>query len=247
MTGLSAKVFRTHYATTAVEKKLNRTHVDPDAPEYVKKHAATMANLEAAKICNHKRTIPKTWGQSLQKKRDRLKARRVRAREKEKKIKQQTTEAGEKYLERLDRYEQKLEEHKVNLEAYKVQLEEKKRQEKSTKGLEKRVASKKKAIKTQRERIKNLKIKHKGRIERLRIRLITTKDRDRNAIEKLKLQITAQAETRDYNLGTSMKSYVDPRIYYNWSKKVDYDWRKYYSKTLQSKFSWVEPEEPPVQ
>jgi DNA topoisomerase-1 len=247
MTGLSAKVFRTHYATTAVEKKLNRTHVDPDAPEYVKKHAATMANLEAAKICNHKRTIPKTWGQSLQKKRDRLKARRVRAREKEKKIKQQTTEAGEKYLERLDRYEQKLEEHKVNLEAYKVQLEEKKRQEKSTKGLEKRVASKKKAIKTQRERIKNLKIKHKGRIERLRIRLITTKDRDRNAFEKLKLQITAQAETRDYNLGTSMKSYVDPRIYYNWSKKVDYDWRKYYSKTLQSKFSWVEPEEPPVQ
>ena len=247
MTGLSAKVFRTHYATTAVEKKLNRTHVDPDAPEYVKKHAATMANLEAAKICNHKRTIPKTWGQSLQKKRDRLKARRVRAREKEKKIKQQTTEAGEKYLERLDRYQQKLEEHKVNLEAYKVQLEEKKRQEKSTKGLEKRVASKKKAIKTQRKRIKNLKIKHKERIERLRIRLITTKDRDRNAIEKLKLQITAQAETRDYNLGTSMKSYVDPRVYYNWSKKVDYDWRKYYSKTLQSKFSWVDPEEPPAQ
>ena len=247
MTGLSAKVFRTHYATTAVEKKLNRTHVDPDAPEYVKKHAATMANLEAAKICNHKRTIPKTWGLSLQKKRDRLKARRVRAREKEKKIKQQTTEAGEKYLERLDRYQQKLEEHKVNLEAYKVQLEEKKRQEKSTKGLEKRVASKKKAIKTQRKRIKNLKIKHKERIERLRIRLITTKDRDRNAIEKLKLQITAQAETRDYNLGTSMKSYVDPRVYYNWSKKVDYDWRKYYSKTLQSKFSWVDPEEPPAQ
>jgi hypothetical protein len=43
-----------------------------------------------------------------------------------------------------------------------------------------------------------------------------------------------------------MKSYVDPRIYYNWSKKVDYDWRKYYSKTLQSKFSWVEPEEQPT-
>ena len=246
MTGLSAKVFRTHYATSAVEKKLNRTHVDPDAPEYVKKHAATMANLEAAKVCNHKRTIPKTWEQSLQKKRDRLKDRRARARENEKKIKQKTTETEEKYRERLDGYQQKLEEHQTNLEEYKKQLEENKRQEKSTKGLEKRIASKKMAIQTQRERIKKLKITHKERIEKLKVRLSTTKDRDKNAIEKLKLQITAQAETRDYNLGTSMKSYVDPRIYYNWSRKVDYDWRKYYSKTLQSKFSWVEPVEPPA-
>jgi len=243
MTGLSSKVFRTHYATSAVEIKLNRTRVDPEAPEYVKKHAATMANLEAAKVCNHKRTIPKTWEQSLQKKRDRLKARRAKARENEKKIKQKTIETEEKYRERLNRYQLKLEEHKAKLEEYKEQLEEKYKQEKSTKGLEKRIASKKKAIQTQRERIKKLKITHKERLEKLKVRLSTTKDRDKNAIEKLKLQITAQAETRDYNLGTSMKSYVDPRIYYNWSRKVDYDWRKYYSKTLQGKFSWVEPEE----
>ena len=247
MTGLSAKVFRTHYATTAVEAKLNRTHVDTDAPEYVKKHAATMANLEAAKVCNHKRTIPKTWEQSLQKKKDRLKARRAKARENEKKIKQKTTETEEKYRECLINYEQKLEEHISKLEEYKEQLEENKRQEKSTKGLEKRIASKKKTIRTQRERMENLKTKHKERLEKLKLRLITTKERDRNAIEKLRLQITAQEETRDYNLGTSMKSYVDPRIYYNWSRKVDYDWRKYYSKTLQSKFSWVDPEEPPAQ
>ena len=31
-----------------------------------------MANLEAAKKCNHKRTIPKNFDQSLQKKRDKL-------------------------------------------------------------------------------------------------------------------------------------------------------------------------------
>jgi DNA topoisomerase-1 len=247
MTGLSAKVFRTHYATTAVESKLNRTRVDPDAPEYVKKHAATMANLEAAKVCNHKRTIPKTWGQSLQKKRDRLKARRAKAREKEKKIKQKTVETDEKYRERLKNWQLKLEDHKAKLEEYKEQLEEKKLQEKSTKGLEKRITSKKKAIRTQRERNKNLKVKHKERLEKLKVRLSATKERDRNAIEKLKLQITAQAETRDYNLGTSMKSYVDPRIYFNWSKKVDYNWRKYYSKTLQSKFSWIDPEEQPAQ
>jgi len=247
MTGLSAKVFRTHYATSAVETKLNRTRVDPDAPEYVKKHAATMANLEAAKVCNHKRTIPKTWEQSLQKKKDRLKARRAKAREKEKKIKQKTVETEVKYRERLANYQLKLEEHKGKLEEYNGQLAEKIQLEKSTKGMEKRIASKKKAIRTQRERIKKLKIKHQERLEKLRVRLTATKERDRNAIEKLKLQITAQAETRDYNLGTSMKSYVDPRIYFNWSKKVDYDWRRYYSKTLQSKFSWIDPEEQPAQ
>jgi DNA topoisomerase-1 len=247
MTGLSAKVFRTHYATTAVETKLNRTRVDTDAPEYVKKHTATMANLEAAKVCNHKRTIPKTWEQSLQKKKDRLTARRVKTRENQKKIKQRTNETEEKYRERLNNYQLKLEEHVKKLEEYRQQLEEKKLQEKSTKGLEKRIASRRKAIQTQRERIKKLKIKHKERIEKLKVRLSTTKERDRNAIEKLKLQITAQEETRDYNLGTSMKSYVDPRIYYDWSRKVDYDWRKNYSKTLQNKFSWVEPKETPTQ
>lgn len=64
--------------------------------------------------------------------------------------------------------------------------------------------------------------------------------RDKTAIAKLKLRIKTQKETRDYNLGTSLKSYIDPRIYYKWGKQVDYDWKQYYSKALQRKFSWVE-------
>jgi DNA topoisomerase-1 len=50
-------------------------------------------------------------------------------------------------------------------------------------------------------------------------------------------------ETKDYNLNTSLKSYIDPMIFYKWSKKVNFDWKKYYSKTLQKKFSWIEKEE----
>jgi len=244
MTGITAKVFRTHYATTAVEEKLRKTKIDSDVPEYVKKHAATMANLEAAKVCNHKRTIPRTWEQSLQKKKDRLEARKIKARENEKKIKQRVKDAEAKYRERLENYQLKLAEHQEKLKEYNGQLEEKRAQEKSTKGLEKRIVSKRKAIRTQRERIKKLKETHRTRLEKLDVRLATRKERDRQAIEKLKLQIEAQEETRDYNLGTSLKSYVDPRIYYDWTRKVDYDWRKYYSKTLQSRFSWVEPEPP---
>jgi DNA topoisomerase-1 len=107
----------------------------------------------------------------------------------------------------------------------------------------KRIDSKKKAIKTQRDRIRKAKSTHSQRVKKREQRLSKTKERDRQAIEKLGLQIEAQEETKDYNLGTSLKSYVDPRIYYDWSKKVDYDWKKYYSKTLQKKFSWVEPDQ----
>lgn len=56
----------------------------------------------------------------------------------------------------------------------------------------------------------------------------------------LRHKIKAYQETRDYNLGTSLKSYIDPRIYYRWGQKVDFDWKLYYPKTLQKKFSWVE-------
>ena len=242
MTDLSAKVFRTHYATTAVEEKLRKTKLDPASPDYVKKHAATMANLEAARVCNHRRTIPKTWEQSLQRKKERLNAKRAKARENERNLKLRIKDAETKYRERLANYEQRLLEHQEKLTEYKAQLEEKKELGKSTKGLENRIASKRKAIKTQRERTRKLRATHKERMAKLRERLENRKERDRQAIEKLTLQITAQEETKDYNLGTSLKSYVDPRIYYDWGSKINYDWKKYYSKTLQGKFNWVEPE-----
>jgi DNA topoisomerase-1 len=73
MKGLSAKVFRTLYATDAVKSKLEKTTVEAKEPDYVKKYVATVANLEAAKVCNHKRTISKTWKSTLDKKKDRLK------------------------------------------------------------------------------------------------------------------------------------------------------------------------------
>jgi DNA topoisomerase-1 len=240
MTGLSAKVFRTYYASSAVEEKLNNTKLEPTSPEYVKKHIATMANLEAAKVCNHKRTIPKSWERSLNRKKERLLARGLKAKENEKKIANVMNETEKKFKERKTIYDQRLAEMQLKLSEYKRELEDRLNQGKSTKSLKKRIASKRKAIKTQKERIKKLKIKHKERICRYRERGDIRKNRDRQAIEKLKLQIIAQEDTKDYNLGTSLKSYVDPRIYFNWGKKVDFDWKKIYSKSLRSKFSWIE-------
>jgi len=59
-------------------------------------------------------------------------------------------------------------------------------------------------------------------------------------VQALRLKILEMKATRDYNLRTSLKSYIDPRIYYSWGKSMDFDWRLYYPKTLQNKFSWVE-------
>ncbi|MDI6847836.1 MAG: hypothetical protein QMD23_06910 [Candidatus Bathyarchaeia archaeon] len=77
-------------------------------------------------------------------------------------------------------------------------------------------------------------------MKKLKHALESRKQRDKAAIDKLKLRIETQKETRDYNLATSLKSYIDPRIYCEWGKQVDYDWRRYYPETLRRKFSWIE-------
>jgi DNA topoisomerase-1 len=143
--GLTAKVFRTFHASKVVDEFLKGSEVSKEDEEYKKRHAATMANLEAAIVCNHKRKPPKRWEESLAKKVERLK--------------------------------------KLNV---------------------KETQSAKKQAKA------------------------------------LYYKISAVKETKDYNLGTSLKSYIDPRIYYNWGRKVDFDWKLYYPKTLQRKFSWIE-------
>jgi DNA topoisomerase-1 len=58
-------------------------------------------------------------------------------------------------------------------------------------------------------------------------------------IEKKKLDIKLTKRTKEYNLGTSLKSYIDPAAYVKWARKVDFDLEKFYPKTLRNKFSWA--------
>jgi DNA topoisomerase-1 len=58
-------------------------------------------------------------------------------------------------------------------------------------------------------------------------------------IEKKKLDIELTKLTKEYNLGTSLKSYIDPTAYVKWARKVDFDLEKFYPKTLRNKFSWA--------
>jgi DNA topoisomerase I len=152
--GLTAKVFRTFIATSVVKDYLKEHSTFPGgAPEHDKIYEARLANLEAALKCNHKRTPPKTFEQTLQEKKDRL-----------------------------------------------AQLEQ------ST-------------PKTDKQK------------EKLRLR-----------IAKLKKQIELSEQTRDYNLNTSLRNYIDPRVFKSWADRINLDWKVLYTATLQRKMAWADEE-----
>jgi len=140
--GLTAKVFRTHHATQAAESFLRSEDVR-GGDDFEKLYQARLANLRAAEFCNHQRTIPKNWDESLAKKRERL--RELQSREKV----------------------------------------------------------------------------------------------DQKRVKRLKMDIDLRLKTKNYNLNTALKNYIDPRLYKSWSDHVGLDWTKIYTKSMQRKFAWV--------
>jgi len=151
--GLTAKVFRTYLATNEVKDYLKKhTSIKSESPN-VKLYHAKMANLQAAIMCNHKRTIPKTFENALQKKREMLKNI------------QETNPKTEKQKEKLEKRK-----------------------------------------------------------------------------EKIKLAIDLAEKTKDYNLGTSLRNYIDPRVFKAWTDEIKADWEKLYTAALQKKFLWVKNE-----
>jgi DNA topoisomerase-1 len=78
-----------------------------------------------------------------------------------------------------------------------------------------------------------------SRVERTRGML----ERARMSQDKIKAQSSIASKKRTWNLGTSLKSYIDPRVYHEWGEQVDYDvLERYYPKALRLKFAWVKNE-----
>ena len=148
--GLTAKVFRTFLATNVVKEYLKKNDKIKSKSANVKLFHAKLANLEAAIMCNHKRTIPKTFKDALQKKKDMLK----------------------------------------------------------------KIGQTKSKTAKQKERLQDRK-------------------------EKIKLAIDLTEKTKDYNLGTSLRNYIDPRVFKAWTNEVGAEWEKLYTAALQKKFLWV--------
>ena len=62
------------------------------------------------------------------------------------------------------------------------------------------------------------------------------KNRLEGRLEKIETHLKLQKETRDYNLGTSLRNYIDPRVMKAWLTYVDLDWKTVYTATLRRKF-----------
>ncbi len=66
---------------------------------------------------------------------------------------------------------------------------------------------------------------------------VVTKSRER--LEKARLDAKLSKETKEYNLGTSLKSYIDPMAYVEWANAVEFPLDKFYPKALKNKYSWA--------
>ncbi len=98
-----------------------------------------------------------------------------------------------------------------------------------------------KAIKPRTPKQKQSRLK---RMRRTRESIKKKKARHAERVERLSLQLKLVQKTRDYNLGTSMRNYIDPRVFKAWTDEMNAPWEKLYTPTLQKKFLWVKREKP---
>jgi DNA topoisomerase-1 len=209
--GLTAKVFRTHHATQAVQESLDSSEVEASDPEYEKWGAVVQANLEAAVLCNHYKKAPDA---------SRWQDRRARADDRRKQAE-----------ERVELYRAQLREATDALTALQREARQKKSEAETSDKKGKIQASFAKKIAAAQKKVDTA----KARLQRAE-----------DTLGKLKVQDTVAARGRTWNLGTSLKSYIDPRVFYRWGQQVDYDvLGRYYPKTLQRKFAWVKEQDQP--
>jgi len=201
--GLTAKVFRTHHATMVVRESLEQVGVRPDAPEHAKWKAASLANLEAAILCNHTKQASTTWPRTRERYRERV----------------------AKAEARVERYRQQVHDYTAKRKALKEEQREKLAAAKTPERRQKTRERYRKRVEIANRRIEGA----KGRRARARI-----------ALGKIKAQALVAAKKRTWNLNTSLKSYIDPRVFHHWGQEVGYDvLGRYYPSALRRKFAWV--------
>jgi len=198
MPGLTAKVFRTHHASSTVRSYLMGAKVSKHDPDHYKKYVATMANLQAAIVCNHKKKVSDNWPRVLHKKQEAVKKSKDRLSKRKNKVTKRREKIEELYAKRKD--------------------------------------AKPKRKKTIIKRIKRERQQLQKDLERL--------SKAKEKVDEKKTKVTLMKKTKGYNLNTSLKSYIDPRIFYDWSKDIEFAWKLYYPKALQRKFSWVDNSSP---
>jgi DNA topoisomerase-1 len=256
MPGLSAKVFRTYHATTTVDGYLDENgKLKKDATDAQKEYVAKMANLQAAIKCNHKRTPPKTWAESLEK--------RAQGVEKLRAAKPDLAKLDAAIAARQAALEKAIAEQKaleaagpgalLKKQAALEALQAKPRpenDEKKQKEYDKKLKQAEKAVRDAEKTIKQKSKRVKDRVAQAHKALLAAQDARKRAetnynerLQRAELQLKLVRETKDYALNTSLKNYIDPRVYRDWGERVGYDWKKLYTGSLLKKFAWAMQED----
>jgi len=294
---LTAKVFRTYHASTIMREELKKSKAKKNDPEFIKKAAFKLANLEVARVMNHTKQAPKGWSKSADRYRDRIKKAEVRIQKAKdnlktrqsrlRKLKKKEADVRTKKQELIKKKQAVLENYKTSVASWREKRDKAKVTWDNARATKSRTRdSKRKGKTTKKERLEEAQVRierTRNRLEKAEVGLASARERykkSKAALEKQqqalaswkeasakriaaaeksvqtakdRVQKTEQAkqkietdfvlakESRTWNLGTSLKSYIHPKVVYKWSQRVDYDWRKVYSTTLQRKFEgWIE-------
>jgi DNA topoisomerase-1 len=137
---------------------------------------------------------------------------------------QRYKERKQKAGERVSTYQERVRGYREALAALRKEAREKRRTAKPA----------------QREKVKARYEKRIGVAERRLESAQVQLEKARLARDKVTAQASIASRKRTWNLGTSLKAYIDPRVYYHWGEQVEYDvLERYYPKALRKKFDWV--------
>ncbi len=184
-----------------------------------KQKVSVEKNMASVRSWREKRDKAKTtW--------DNARAQKSRTRTSKRKGKSTKTQRLEEAQERIERTRERLDKAEAGL------VKARERHQKSRISLEK-----------QQKALSEWKEKSTKRLSTAERAVETAKDRLKKAElakKKIEVDFAFAKDSCTWNLGTSLKSYIHPKVVYKWCNRVEYDWRKVYTKTLQRKFEgWI--------
>ncbi|MBN2228098.1 MAG: DNA topoisomerase I [Candidatus Thorarchaeota archaeon] len=202
----------------------------------IKKKEADIRSKKQELITKRKATLEtyKASVASWREKRDHAKIAWDNARDQKSRTRSSRRKGKTTKKERLESAQERIDRTKERLDSYETSLTTaRERYQKSKESLEKMQSSFTKWKEASSKRITSA----ERTVEILKDRV----NKAELAKQKIESDFALAKESRTWNLGTSLKSYIHPKVVYNWSQRVDFDWRDVYSKALQRKFEgWIE-------
>ncbi|CAG8562241.1 6817_t:CDS:10 [Rhizophagus irregularis] len=210
MDGLTAKVFRTYNASHTFQEQLKNTPVSGSVNEKIL--AYNRANREVAILCNHQRTVSKTFDNQMNRIEDKIRA-----------LKYQKMRLKKTMLTldpKLKKKRPELDEPESDLGEECQRLEE---AEEKTKQLSKE------------RKTGKMEVKKSQTVEKVEAQIEKVNER----IKVVNLTKVEKEENKTTALGTSKINYIDPRISAAWCYKHDVPIDKIFNKSLRDKFKWA--------